>query len=169
MKFIEVTGDLFDTKSYTEESVVFAQCISSDFVMSDCVATKFIEHFDMKEKLVDWSKVNAIPVFTHSNGGTVKLQTVSRPTLVGKAVKIDTTYNLITKELTSESCTIESLEKSLKDMKNKMMTNGEHHLAITDMICSDDSMDRNQVVNVIRSVFLFSDITVYAVKLKDIL
>ena len=88
--------------------------------------------------------------------------------MVGKAVKIDNTYNLITKEKTSGFPTLESLENSLKDLKNQMVENNDKYLAIPDMIgCGIDMLDRNNVINVIRSVFLFSDITVYAVKLES--
>ena len=173
MKFVEVTGNLFDTDAYTKEDVVFAHCIASDFGMYGGIATQFIKHFDMKTKLLEWSEINSISTSNCSNcysSPFVKINVLTRPSLIGKAVKIDNTYNLITKELTGSLPTLKTLESALVDLKVQMSNNDEHYLAIPDMIgCGIDRLDRNQVIGIIRSVFLFSDITVYAVKLKDIL
>lgn len=169
MKFIEVTGNLFDVESYTDKDVVFAHCIGSDFGMFGGIATQFIERFDMKNKLIEWSKENDIPLTTRTKKGSlVNFQTVTRPSLIGTSVKIDNVYNMITKEMTSELPTMNNFEQALADLKVQMNLNNERYLAIPDMIgCGIDRLDRNQVINTIRSMFLFSDITIYAVKLKD--
>ena len=171
MKLIEVTGNLFDTQTYTKENVVFAHCIASDFGMYGGIATQFIDRFNMKEKLIEWSKYNSVVLDTHKRRGAfVNFQTITRPSLVGKAVKIDNVYNLVTKELTGELPTIQSLERALADLKVQMNLHNERYLAIPDMIgCGIDNLDRTQVVNTIRSIFLLSDIIIYAVKLKTTL
>ena len=160
MKIIEVKGDLFNTAGYTDKPVMFAHCIASDFGMHGGIATQFIEHFDMKTKLIDWAKAHMIPLNKN------KRYTAFRPTLVGKAVRIENTYNLITKETTFGKPTMEDLTASLQDMKRQMVENKETVLAIPDMIgCGIDGLNRSQVLTTIQSIFLMTGITIYVVRL----
>ena len=106
MKLIEVEGNLFNTKQYTDEPVVLAHCIASDFGMYGGIATQFIRHFDMKNKLMHWSWRNTV-------NPTAIAGTIIRPSLVGKAVKIDNVYNLVTKYETGDYPTLKCLKRSL--------------------------------------------------------
>lgn len=163
MKIMEVNGNLFNTAGYTKEQVMFAHCIASDFGMGAGIATQFIERFDMKNKLKAWSKEQGHPV---KKANKKSFPISFRPTIVGTAVRIENTYNLITKAFTHEKPTMDDLTKSLQDMKRQMVTNKETALAIPDMIgCGIDGLERSQVLGIIQSVFLFTDITIYIVRL----
>ena len=155
MKVIEVKGNLFDTDKYAiGENVVLAHCIASDIGMYGGIATQFIDRYNMKNKLLNHL------------GCTSNRQAIANIDLVGTAIKIDNVYNLITKLTTGELPTIEDLSNSLKDMKHQMTEAGEHVLAIPDMIgCGIDMLDRNLVLATIQSIFLFTDITIYVVRL----
>jgi hypothetical protein len=155
MKVIEVKGNLFDTDKYANgENVVLAHCIASDIGMYGGIATQFIDRYDMKNKLLK-----------HLGYASYR-QAPANIDLVGDAIKIDNVYNLITKLTTGELPTIEDLSNSLKDMKRQMTEAGEHILAIPDMIgCGIDRLDRNLVLTTIQSIFLFTDITIYVVRL----
>lgn len=167
MKIVEVKGDLFNTAGYTKEQVMFAHCIASDFGMGAGIATQFIEHFDMKDKLKKWSKEQGHPVKKVNKKFYGKSFPISsRPTIVGTAARIENTYNLITKAFTHEKPTMDDLTKSLQDMKKQMVDNKEKFLAIPDMIgCGIDGLERSQVLNTIRCIFLYTDITIYIVRL----
>lgn len=163
MKIVEVKGNLFNTADYTDKPVMFAHCIASDFGMGAGIATQFIERFDMKEKLKTWSKENVVPTKPHKYG---KSYFSYRPTLVGKAVRIENTYNLITKPFTYGKPTLKDLERTLIDMKQQMVANKETILAIPDMIgCGIDGLERSRVLGAIQSVFLFTEITIFVVRL----
>ena len=157
MKVIEVKGNLFDTDKYVNgENVVLAHCIASDMGMYGGIATQFIDRYDMKNKLLKYLGYGII----HHNQAPANID------LVGTAIKVDNVYNLITKLTTGELPTIEDLSNSLKDMKHQMTEAGEHILAIPDMIgCGIDRLDRNLVLTTIQSIFLFTDITIYVVRL----
>ena len=170
MDFYEVTGNLFDTESYTDKDVVLAHCIASDFGMYGGIATQFIQHFDMKNKLLSWSDATGISVSiqTAFTAYHSKYRIFTRPSLIGKAVKIDNVYNLITKEMTSDRPTLNSLRKSLVSLRKQMLHNNDKVLAIPDMIgCGIDGLDRNDVLDAICEVFNKTDITIYAVKLEQ--
>ena len=155
MKVIEVKGNLFDTDKYASgENFVLAHCIASDIGMYGGIATQFIDRYDMKNKLLKHL------------GYASHRQAPANIDLVGTAIKIDNVYNLITKLTTGELPTIEDLSNSLKDMKHQMAEADEHILAIPDMIgCGIDMLDRNLVLTTLQSIFLFTDITIYVVKL----
>lgn len=155
MKVIEVKGNLFDTDKYASgENVVLAHCIASDIGMYGGIATQFIDRYDMKNKLL-----KHLGYASHH-------QAPANIDLVGTAIKVDNVYNLITKLTTGELPTIEDLSNSLKDMKHQMAEADEHILAIPDMIgCGIDMLDRNLVLTTLQSIFLFTDITIYVVKL----
>lgn len=163
MNVIEVKGNLFDTADYTDKPVMFAHCIASDFGMGAGIATQFIDRFDMKNKLKKWAKDNAVPTKSRKYSSAYFSY---RPTLVGSAVRIENTYNLITKACTYEKPTLNDLTRSLQDLKRQMVSNKETVLAIPDMIgCGIDGLNRSQVLTVIQSVFLITEITIYVVRL----
>lgn len=172
MKFVEVKGDLFVPENYLyvgDESVVFAHCIASDFGMHGGIAVAFTALYDMKNKLMKWAKqenVEAVSTTLFQAFGN-KYKVFIRPSLIGKAVKIDSVYNLITKDKTSVRPLLKNLEESLKDLKQQMINNGDKVLAIPDLIgCGIDGLERSDVVNLIETIFADTDITIYAVKLE---
>lgn len=172
MRFVEVKGNLFTPANYLyvgDESVVFAHCIASDFGMHGGIAVSFITLYNMKNKLIEWAKLENIEVVpkTLFQAFGNKYSVFTRPSLIGKAVKIDNVYNLITKDKTSVRPLLKNLEESLKDLKQQMVTRQERALAIPDMIgCGIDGLERSDVVGLIKTIFADTDITIYAVKLE---
>lgn len=167
IKFLK--GDVFDTGLYEGNNVVFAHCIGSDFGMFGGIATQFIEHFDMKQKLINWAdrEVGSLLNFVEfpDSYSDCNSSLPSHPTLIGKSVKIDTTYNLITKQWTSDRPTMSSLRSSLNSLKLQMLNHKELYLAIPDMIgCGIDGLDRSEVIEILHEIFYHTQITIYVVK-----
>lgn len=175
-----IKGDVFDLESIAERLGIskndlrLAHCIASDFGMFGGIAREFVVRYNMKHKLFEYAAfVNLSPAWKPIRNSYIKSSRVQGanavqyyPSLVGKSVKIDNTYNLITKELTSMLPTLDSLKKSLEDMKNQMLDNNEYYVIIPDMIgCGIDGLSRADVVKIIEFIFDNTNINVIAVKL----
>ena len=159
MKFIEEHGDLFE-KSSTDK-YCYMHCIASDFGMGGGIAVQFIKNFDMKSKLKLWANDNCIP---QNQDNTSRYP--SRPTLVGKAVLIDNTFNLITKTYTYQIPTYQDITNSLIDASNQIVQLGIKEVFIPDMICCGiDMCDRDKIIKIIKDVFKGVDVNIHAVKL----
>lgn len=167
MNIIEVSGNLFlPEKWYRGENVenlYFAHCIASDFGMYGGIAKQFVQRLDMKRKLFDWAYENNL-IDEVSKNPAAEIYAHSIPTLVGKAVLIEHTYNLITKEYTAEKPTQDNLTSSLRHMKSQMGRSCD--LAIPDMIgCGIDELNRDVVMATLQAVFLMTAGNLYVVKL----
>lgn len=175
-----VKGDVFNLKTLsknlqvTPDSLVIAHCIASDFGMYGGIARQFVERYDMKNRLFEyvisenirpeWKSIRQpyIRVGTTREAGAIKCYT----SLIGKAIKIDNVYNLITKDLTSSLPTLQTLRDALEDTKHQMIVNKEQYLVVPDMIgCGIDSLNRAEVIATIESIFQNTNVEVVAVKL----
>lgn len=157
MKIIEMNGDLFDMSNYGDDAdnVVLAHCIASDFGMGGGIALQFIQHYDMKNRLI-----RRYPVDTQEG-----LCRTPRPSLVGTAVKVGNVYNLITKKFTFEKPQYYDFINSIVDMRNQMVSFGDTALAIPYLIgCGIDGLDETTVMGIIDDTFSITDITIYVVR-----
>lgn len=177
---LTIKGNVFDLDAIAKQlqvspdSLVIAHCIASDFGMYGGIARQFVERYDMKNRLFEyaisenlkpeWKGIGQpyIKTGTTREAGAVKCYV----SLIGKAVKIDNVYNLVTKDLTGSLPTYQTLKDALNDTAIQMTDSGEHYLVIPDMIgCGIDSLSRDKVVEIIEEIFLNTDIKVVAVKL----
>lgn len=175
-----IRGNVFDLEALSKKlqipskSMVLAHCIASDFGMYGGIARQFVERYDMKNRLFEyaisenitpeWKSIQQpyIRVSRTREAGAIKCYT----SLIGKAIKIDNVYNLVTKDLTSSLPTIQALKSALDNLRQQMLSNKEQYLIIPDMIgCGIDSLSRDDVIATIESVFQNTNIEVVAVKL----
>lgn len=168
------TNDIASQLEISEDKLRLAHCIASDFGMYGGIARKFVENFDMKLRLFEyaisenlkfeWSSVH----HSYIKSGNVHEMGTTRcyPSLIGKAVKIDNVYNLVTKKLTSELPTLRNLDDALTDVREQMLKLEESTLLIPDMLgCGIDKLERFSVIADIDSIFQLTNIRVIAVKL----
>lgn len=155
MTLNEYQGDLFDFE--TQDNVVFAHCIASDFGMFGGIAKQFVDKYDMKAKLQELypagmpntNPVNFLPAMP------------TRPVLLGKAIKVGNTYNLITKLRTSDiPLNYARLSDALWDLKNQIEKNKETHLVIPKLGCGIDRMEWDIVSRIIEDKFKYTDVTI---------
>lgn len=154
MKIIEMNGDLFDMSNYGDDSdnVVLAHCIASDFGMGGGIALQFIQHYDMKNRLLK----------RYPSGS---FSMTPRHSLVGTAVKVGNVYNLITKTFTFEKPQYYDFINSIVDLRNQMISFGDTALAIPYLIgCGIDMLDETTVMGIIEDTFSITDITIYVVR-----
>lgn len=175
-----IRGNVFDLDNLskqlhtTPESLRIAHCIASDFGMYGGIARQFVEVYDMKNKLFEYvtsknitsewksSRQSYFKTGTTKAAGTTKCYL----SLIGKAVKIENVYNLVTKDLTCSLPTLQTLEESLLDLKFQMRENCETHLILPDMIgCGIDQLQRDDVISLVDSIFKDTNVKVVAVKL----
>lgn len=175
-----VKGNVFDLSKLaiqldtTPDSLRLAHCIAADFGMYGGIARQFVEIYDMKNRLFEYvvsekmtpewksSRQSYFRAGTTKEAGAIKCYT----SLIGKAVKIGNVYNLVTKDLTSSLPTLQTLKDSLVDMKHQMVKTHETHLILPDMIgCGIDQLNRDDVINLIESIFSDTNVEVVAVKL----
>ena len=163
MKLEYYQGDLFDLES---EVTVFAHCIASDFGMYGGIARQFVGKYNMKNRLKEMCKHVSITQQTttkiiHGKSFVVPTGIITRPTLLGKALKVGNTYNLITKPITGYPPENNDLfKKSLEDLKRQMIANKEHYLAIPKLGCGIDRMDWDDVSWIIQRIFQDTEITI---------
>lgn len=125
----EETRDLFSVP----QGYYLAHCISNDFALGAGIAVLFDKSYNMKKKLND----NFDKDENH----------------VGEALLIDNVFNLVTKSKCYQKPTMESLEKSLVDMKIQMKYLDIEKLAIPQIGCGLDKLDWNEVKSKIEEVF----------------
>ena len=156
-KILEHTGDLFDYK----DDYILAHCIAADFGMAGGIAKQFVDKMNMRDKLKYWAYTNDIEVALNPRGN----YGVTRPQLLGKAVLIEGTFNLITKLWTCEQPTYEDLYDSLKDMKRQVQELNIKKLAMPKIGCGIDGLSWVAVFTMIMSTFKDMDIEIVIVSL----
>lgn len=127
MTITEETRDLFTVP----QGYYLAHCISGDFALGAGIAKKFNEVYDMRFKL-----------FRDFDEGEV-----------GRAYLVDNVFNLVTKPRYFDKPTYETLENSLRDMKERCEDLGVAKLAIPLLGCGLDRLDWNRVYEIIVNVF----------------
>ncbi|MBQ6108458.1 MAG: hypothetical protein IJK97_09640 [Thermoguttaceae bacterium] len=104
MTYEEVHRDLFSVNLSNYPKAMYAHCISADFKLGAGIAVQFDRRFNMRRKL---------------NSKYVALKGSSD--LIGTSCPIDNTFNLITKLNYWQLPRLESLQASLKQMKEQCL------------------------------------------------
>lgn len=131
----EIRGNLFSA----DKKFYFAHCISSDFALGKGIAVQFNTVYDMRNRLrKECGPIGQCP----------------------GCVRIDNVYNLITKPRYFNKPTYDSLEQSLLLMKEDILENDIHYLAIPKLGCGLDRLDWEIVKNILENVFKDIDIEI---------
>ena len=136
----EENRDLFTVP----QGYYLAHCISGDFALGAGIAKQFVEIYNMKEKLHDW----------------FELEDDEKYGYVGEALLIDNVFNLVTKPRCYHKPTYDTLAKTLKDMKNYIISLKITKLAIPQIGCGLDKLDWDSVKELIEEVFNDIDIEI---------
>uniref|UniRef100_A0A914VF27 Macro domain-containing protein n=1 Tax=Plectus sambesii TaxID=2011161 RepID=A0A914VF27_9BILA len=140
MLLTERKGDLFKD---AEEGAALAHCISEDCRMGKGIAAIFKKNYggvsELLKQVRDGKKTGTAAVLRRDER------------LV---------FYLITKRIYSDKPTYESLESSLMDMKNELLTAGVTKLAIPKLGCGLDGLNWHQVKAIIERVFEDTDVDV---------
>lgn len=136
MKLNIIKGDLFQSNSQC-----LAHCVSADFALGAGIAVAFAKNFDMKNKLKaqDRNKVGDA-VLIESNG-----------------IKV---FNLITKEKYFQKPTMNTLNNTLKNMKEQIVEQGINEISMPAIGCGLDKLNFNLVKRSIEVIFKDLDITI---------
>lgn len=140
-----VKKDLFTVP----QGYYLAHCISNDFALGAGIAKQFVEHYNMKFKLIEtfrcgdnYDKVNDIGEF------------------VGDALLIDNVFNLVTKERGFHKPTYDTLRDALSSMKSIMKDSYITKLAMPKISCGLDGLNWDKVEEMICDVFGDTDIEI---------
>lgn len=159
LKVFERTGDLFEY----QDDYVLAHCIAADFGMAGGIAKQFVDKMNMRDRLKNWAYENHIKVAQNPYGS----YGVTRPELLGKAVLVDGTFNLITKLWTYEQPTYENLHESLMDMRRQVQELDIKKLAMPKIGCGIDGLSWVAVFAMIMTTFKDMDIEITIVSLPN--
>lgn len=135
MKLIEEKGDLFKV----DDKYYLAHCISDDFAMGAGIAVEFQKRFKLRHKLFEQ--------YPQGLFGVGCIQT-------GRI------FNLITKEKYWHKPTINSLQRSIIDMKKMIIEQDIKYLAMPKIGSGLDRLQWNEVKSVIEDVFQDADIEI---------
>ena len=132
-----------------------AHCISADIAMGAGIATQFNRHFNMKNKLKDLYPHGICDYYGWLNTD----------------ILVDRVFNLVTKERYWHKPTLQTLEKSLRDMKKQILdicpADKTIKLAIPLIGCDIDRLLWSQVKPLIVSVFEDVDIEILVCYIKE--
>lgn len=135
-KFYYVKKNLFDMP----QGYVFAHCISEDFRLGAGIAVEFNNRYNMRERLENQYNDNKLDC-----------------TYVGKALKIDNVFNLITKYKCFEKPTYEDLRSSLKDMAAQVEAENIKRIAMPKIGAGLDKLKWTIVLSIIKEAFADND------------
>lgn len=139
MTILTLKGDLFTApKDY-----YLVHCVSSDFALGAGIAKQFTQRMDMRNKLKDQYK-----------------HMWCMDTTIGKALLVDNVFNLVTKLLYWHKPTYDTLESSLKDLKEQCLELNIKHLAMPTLGCGLDKLKWNVVKQMINDIFENTDIDI---------
>lgn len=160
MNVKEVNGNLFD---FLEEDVACCHCIAADFGMAGGIAKQFVDRMNMRNLLKDWSKENNIKEYKnpYENLG------FTRPELLGRAIKVDMVFNLVTKLWTYEKPTYDTLYDALEDLKSQLDELGIKKLYMPKIGCGIDGLAWIAVHAIIWRIFGDTDIEVVVVNYTE--
>lgn len=136
MVYLEVKENLFKNK----DKYYLAHCISKDFALGAGIAVQFNKEYNMRRKL-----------FEARNNGNIQFP---------KAILIDNVFNLITKDFYYQKPTMNSLRKSLLEMKEQCIINNVKKLAMPKIGCGLDRLNWSLVSKEIKDIFKDLDIEI---------
>lgn len=139
----EIFGDLFGAP----DNFYFVHCISADFALGVGIAKEFSQRKNMREKL------------------NIKYGLLDKVSLVGSALLVDDTFNLVTKYRYFQKPTYRTLKESLIDLKDKCISLGVNNLAMPRIGCGLDRLNWVHVKKIISDVFSDTDIKIYVYRL----
>ena len=140
MQLIIEKGDLFELVN----DYPLAHCISADFKLGLGIALEFDKRYRIGSKLrANYTVDGKVP----------------------QCIRVDNTYNLVTKPKYWHKPTYKTLEGSLLLMKEQMLLQGEKRVAIPMIGCGLDKLQWGAVVELIKDIFKNTDIEV-RVRLK---
>ncbi|XP_055911512.1 ADP-ribose glycohydrolase OARD1 [Eupeodes corollae] len=128
-KITEISGNIFTAS----EEFSLAHCVGADLKMAKGIAVEFVKRFGQKEQLM---KQNV------RKGGVAVLKDGYR-----------FIYYLVTKDLSYQPTTYETMYSSLHAMRTHMLTNGVNKLAIPRIGCGVDKLNWTKVKSQIEEVF----------------
>lgn len=135
MEFKEIKGDLFGIKG----QIHLAHCISSDARLGAGIAVLFEKHFGLRESLL-----------------RLPLSERRHPT----CIRIGEVFNLITKEFYYHKPTYETVQEALILMRDQMVEQGIHQVAMPRIASGLDRLAWEQVKRIIVEVFKNTDIKI---------
>lgn len=131
MTFREISGNLFDAP----KDFYLAHCISGDYALGAGIAKEFVARQNMKNKL------------------NRQFADIKGEKAVGKALLIDKTFNLVSKEKCFWKPTYINLEETLLDMKRQCLENGIDKIAMPRIGCGLDRLEWFVVEDMIKEIF----------------
>ena len=139
----EVKKDLFSVP----EEYYLAHCISADFALGAGIAQQFNRRLKMRDKLIE--------AYPHPN----------RHKLIGTALLIDRTFNLVTKERYWHKPTYTTLYNALMDMSEQVKAKGIKKIAMPLIGCGLDRLEWFKVRATITNVFAGTDVEILVCRL----
>lgn len=136
MKLVELKGDLFNVPS----EYALAHCVSSDFRMGAGIALEFKKKFGSVQVLKNQHKTPGEVAFIKFNSRHI--------------------YYLITKKHYWNKPTITNFKNSLWELKKQMQLAKVSKLAMPKIGCGLDRLAWCTVKNIIKSVFIDSEIKI---------
>lgn len=138
-----IKKDLFDIP----QGYCFAHCISEDFRLGAGIAVEFNNRYNMRKRLQEKFGTNG--------------------NYIGKALKIDNVYNLVTKQKCFEKPTYQSLQKALEDMATQIKNENVEKLAMPKIGAGLDRLKWTIVLSIIKDVFKDIDVDITICFLDD--
>lgn len=139
LKFSMVRGDLFSCSATSS----LAHCVSADMCMGKGIAVEFKKRYGRVEELKkQGTKAGGVAILQHE----------------GRFV-----YYLVTKQRYFHKPTCESLESSLRSMRDHCVANGVEELSMPTIGCGLDRLNWTDVEQMIKRVFsdISMSITIY--------
>lgn len=145
MKYEIVKKDLFTVP----QGYYLAHCISNDFAFGAGIAKQFVEHYNMKFKLIEQFR-----------DGNQYDKNKHWGQYVGQALLIDNVFNLVTKERGFRKPTYDDLSETLVFMRNLMTDLYITKLAMPKIACGLDGLNWDKVEEMICDVFGDTDVEI---------
>lgn len=145
MTFREEKKNLFTVKG----DVYFAHCVAGDYGLGAGIALDFAKRYHMKEKLNAQYPIPYDEIGSYDYGY-----------YVGRALLVENVFNLVTKKISSQKPTYESLMTCLYDLEYHCRHLGVKKLVIPRIGCGLDRLNWNKVREMIQEVFVDDDIDI---------
>lgn len=136
MTIREEERDLFSVPS----DYYLVHCISKDFALGAGIAKQFNKKFNMRYELLT--------------------NYPSDEQIIGRALKVDRVFNLVTKEKYFHKPAYYAIERALCDLRKQVVKSGIAKLAMPRIACGLDGKDWTKVRKIIETVFDGADVEI---------
>ncbi|MBQ7673215.1 MAG: macro domain-containing protein [Alphaproteobacteria bacterium] len=150
MIYKEEVRDLFSVP----DDYWFAQCISADFGMGKGIAVEFNKRYDMKNEVISFYLENSI------DGSRDLTNAWDFARNQGFCLWVNRVFNLVTKRNYWSKPTYETLENSLRIMKQSVVQSPVKKIAMPQIGCGLDKLKWEKVSKIIQDVFKDTDIEI---------